>query len=156
MGLQHFSYLRNLYLTAHKAYGYYSTPNPANGQFKPVPAFFGASYGLHTDAHDYALFLTAIMKEHGLREPYLDSLLQPRVKVTEDGKATDMYYAYGFVVHTTKFGVRYQHTGNNGDFTGGFMFFRNPQTGFVVFTNGDKGVLLDLQLAHWLTYGSRQ
>jgi CubicO group peptidase (beta-lactamase class C family) len=156
LGLRHFSYLRDPYLTAHKAYGYFAAPNPANGKFKPVPSFFGASYGLHTDAHDYAQFLIALMKAEGLRRPALDSLLRPRVRITEDGKPTTMYYAYGFVVDSTPFGVRYQHTGNNGNFTGGFMFFRQPQTGFVVLTNGDHGVLLDLQLARWLTYGTKR
>jgi hypothetical protein len=34
------------------------------------------------------------------------------------------------------------------------MFFRKQQNGFVVFTNGDKGVLLDLKLAHLMTYGT--
>jgi CubicO group peptidase (beta-lactamase class C family) len=155
LGLQHFSYLRNPYLTPHKAYGYYAAPNPANGKFKPVREFFGASYGLHTDVHDYAEFLIAIMKEEGLRRPSLDSLLRPRVRITEDGQPTNMYYAYGFVVDSTEFGLRYQHTGNNGNFTGGFMFFRKPQTGFVLFTNGDHGVALDLELAQLMTYGRK-
>ena len=156
LGLDHFSYLRNPYLTAHKAYGYYSDSNPPNGRFKPVPIFFGASYGLHTDAHDYAGFLLAIMKEKGLKRPYLDSMLAPRVRMIEDGKPTSMFYGYGFVVDTTEYGVRYQHTGNNGNFTGGFMFFRKQQDGFILLTNGDKGVLLDLKLAHWLTYGTKE
>ena len=153
IGLEHFSYIRNAYLTQHKAYGYYSSQNEDNGKFKPVPIYFGASYSLHSDAHDYANFLIAMMKNKGLKSEYVDSLLQPRVRVTDNGKPTNMYYAYGFVVDSTKYGVRYQHTGNNGNFTGGFMFFRKKEIGFVVFTNGDNGVLLDLNLAKILTYG---
>jgi CubicO group peptidase (beta-lactamase class C family) len=82
-------------------------------------------------------------------------LLEPRVRITDDqGKPTDSYYGYGFVIDSTKYGTRYQHTGNNGIFTGGFMFFRERKLGFVILTNGDKGVLLDLKLAHWLTEGT--
>ena len=47
----------------------------------------------------------------------------------------------------------YMHTGNNGNFTGGFMFFRDKQLGHVVLTNGDHRIELDAKLAQILTFG---
>ncbi len=157
LGLAHFNYTDNEYLNAHKAWAYYS--NDTVGQFKPVPKWFGASYTLHTDAHDYAKFLIGVMDGRGLNAENVDSLLQPRVRITENDTASindyglPMYYGYGFVIDSSASGMRYQHAGNNGNFTGGFMFSRNKKIGYVILTNGDKGVLLDLDLARIFTEG---
>ena len=156
LGMKHFSYIANTYLTDHKAYGYFSTPNEDNGKFKPIPTQFGASYSLHTNTNDYAKFLIDIMNNNQLNKASVDSLLKPRVRLMRDGKPTDLYYGFGFGMDSSEYGVRYQHTGNNGNFTGGFMFFRNKKLGVVVFTNGDNGVHLYLKLADLITYGNRQ
>ncbi|WP_337045378.1 serine hydrolase domain-containing protein [Emticicia sp. 17c] len=154
LGLQHFGYIGNTYLAQHKAYGYYSNSNNSKGQLRPVPNYFGAAHTLHTNAHDYAMFLTAIMKGKGLTKNNVDSLLQPRVQTRfPDNSLQNVFYAYGFAVEKTPFGTRYMHTGNNGNFTGGFMFFRDKQLGYVVLTNGDHGIELDAKLAQLLTFG---
>ncbi|WP_428661010.1 serine hydrolase domain-containing protein [Runella sp.] len=154
LSLHHFGYVGNPYLARHKAYGYYSNAKDSKGELRPVPDYFGAAHTLHTNAHDYALFLTAIMKGKGLNKANVDSLLKPRVQTRfPDNNLQNVFYAYGFAVEKTPFGTRYMHTGNNGNFTGGFMFFRDKQLGYVVLTNGDHGIELDAKLAHLMTYG---
>jgi CubicO group peptidase (beta-lactamase class C family) len=154
LNLHHFGYIGNTFLAQHKAYGYYTDAKDSKGELRPVPDYFGAAHTLHTNAHDYAIFLTAIMKGKGLNKTNVDSLLKPRVQTRyPDNSFQNIFYAYGFAVEKTPFGTRYMHTGNNGNFTGGFMFFRDKQLGYVVLTNGDHGIELDAKLAQILTFG---
>lgn len=154
LGLEHFGYVGTAWFSQHKARGYLTNTGTYKETNRPPQPWFGASYTLHTNAHDYGNFLVGLLNYTCLNQANTDSLLMRRVKVTDDdGNPTGQYYAYGFVVDSTKYGDRYQHTGNNGSFTGGFMFMRNKKLGYVVLTNGDNGVLLDLKLAEVMTYG---
>ncbi len=153
LNMEHSGFLRNEYLTKHKAFGYYSDSSGENGKFKPVPLIFGAAYSLHTNAHDYAKFIIALMKGRGLKKQYVDTLLYPHVQKSSEEKEARKYYGYGFSIDSTKFGVRYQHSGNNGNFTCAFMFFRELQLGFVIFTNGDKCGYLTPKLVRLFTEG---
>jgi CubicO group peptidase (beta-lactamase class C family) len=154
LGIDHFSFVKNAYLTAHKAVGYYHDSTKLVARFNEMPNEFHPAYGLHTTTRDYAKFLIAIMENKGLTPANTDTMLIPRVNVPNNGKPSDRYYGYGIGVDSSAYGPRYQHTGNNGNFTGGFMFLRAKKLGFVLFTNGDKGTELYRRVAKFITEGS--
>ena len=113
-------------------------------------SWFGAAGGLHTNAIDYASFLTAIMKGRGLSKKSMNDMLLPQVAVpannpsfTEDG-----FVAWGLGIALKKYGDRtlYGHGGNNGNFQSGFIIDKKQQWGFVFFTNSDKGRELNKSL----------
>ena len=140
--LEHLYFTVNDYTDKHKAIGYYRSRK--GGTWKP--GVFRAASGLHTDAVTYANFLIAVMKNTGLRKVNIDEMLKEQSTINSN--LTD---GLGFEREPTKYGIRYQHTGNNGNFQSGFMFFKEQRNGFVVLVNCDNGLKLHEKLISFLT-----
>ncbi|MHC9511980.1 serine hydrolase domain-containing protein [Kangiella sp. M94] len=97
---------------------------------------FGASYSLNTSAEDYAKFLIAVMDPHTSNIKMVDEFLAIQNQMpSEEG---EMHRSLGFPVKQTENGVRYYHSGNNGDFRAYCHFYKDKGYGIIMFGNSDN------------------
>jgi len=158
LGLMHFYFSGNDFITQHKVNGH------RNGNIvgRPWPtafptqdsSWFGSAGGLHTEALDYARFLIALMEHKGISQASLDEMLKEQVQVPKDNDAYRMdgntAWGLGIAIMPSPFGTIYEHGGNNGGFQSGFKYLKSTKTGFVFFTNCDKGGLFNKSLTGFL------
>jgi CubicO group peptidase (beta-lactamase class C family) len=158
LGLKHFYFSGNDYVSKHKAGGHMN--GKRNGRPWPVAfptqdsTWFGAAGGLHTEAMDYARFLIALMSHKGISQASLDEMLKEQVQMP---KESEMYkdvgytaWGLGLAIKPTAYGTIYAHGGNNGGFQSGFEYIKVKRTGFVFFTNCDKGRFFNSNLSAFL------
>ncbi|MCB0629861.1 MAG: serine hydrolase domain-containing protein [Saprospiraceae bacterium] len=137
LGLRNSFFTWNEHIEGHKASGH--------RQGKPTDAMehgkaFGPGYSLHTEAYDYALFLTEMMKEKHLDKNLLAEMLLEQNKFTPDNellKYGQTGWGLGFARRPTEHGLRYMHTGNNHDFQSYACFYKEGGYGLVLFINAD-------------------
>jgi hypothetical protein len=67
----------------------------------------------------------------------------------------DTAWGLGIAIKSTKYGPCYEHDGDNGDFKGGFMFSMRQKTGYVLFTNSDRGDTFNTDLQAFLLEGEK-
>lgn len=97
---------------------------------------FGASYSLNTSAEDYAKFLIALMKPSASNRKLVEDFLSIQNRMpSEEG---EMHRSLGFPVKQTTKGLRYYHSGNNGDFRAYCHFYKEKGYGIVMFGNSDN------------------
>lgn len=97
---------------------------------------FGASYSLNTSAEDYAKFLIALMKPGTSKRKLVEEFLSIQNQMpSEEG---EMHRSLGFPVKQTGKGLRYYHSGNNGDFRAYCHFYKEKGYGIVMFGNSDN------------------
>jgi len=147
LGLQHFYFTWNDFLEQHKATGYYD--HRPDSRWHPI--IFRAASSLHTEAVDYARFLIAVMDGKGLKRASIDEMLKEQINIPNDTPGSHDAFGLGFYMEPTKYGVRYSHNGNNGDFTSGFLFYREQKFGYVFFTNCENGAEFNKALRLFLT-----
>ncbi|WP_175403992.1 serine hydrolase [Mucilaginibacter sp. PPCGB 2223] len=156
-GLQHFYFSGNSYITQHKVSGH--SKGKSIGRPWPISfpkqdsSWFGAAGGLHTESMDYARFLIALMEHKGIRKTSLDEMLKEQVKVppTDDAFTSgEKAWGLGIAIMPTVYGTIYEHGGNNGDFQSGFKYLKARRTGFVFFTNCDKGSIFNNNLTAFM------
>lgn len=137
LGMKHSFMIWNDSLEAHKAMGYEKgEPTQVFRPLRPHPA--GT---LHTEALDYAKFIIELMKEDKEEKSIFRQMSIPQVEgkaPTPDDSASGIWVGSGIFIEKTRYGIKYQHGGNNGDFMGNFEFFKGPRTGYVFFMNCDK------------------
>jgi len=150
MGLEHFYFTWNDYLATHKARGYYGK----NGMGIWQPDIFRAASSLHTESINYAKFLIGIMDETILKKQSIDEMLKEQIVIPNDSKNSHDAFGLGFYIEQTKYGTRYSHNGSNGDFTSGFIMYPDQKSGYVFFTNCDKGGDFNKKLKAFLTEGN--
>ena len=160
LGLNKLWFSGNAFITKHKARGY------KQGRLvnKPWPVsfpqqdstWFGAAGGLHTEAMSYANFLIALMNGKGISEASRQEMLKMQVALPESSNENtelgNSGWGLGIAIRTTPFGVLYQHGGNNGNFQSGFMINDRSKSGYVFFTNCDKGDAFNKLLSAYLTF----
>lgn len=97
---------------------------------------FGASYSLNTSVEDYAKFLITLMKPPAAKRELVEDFLSLQTQIpSEEG---EMHRSLGFPVKQTKNGLRYYHSGNNGDFRAYAHFYKEKSSGVVIFGNSDN------------------
>ncbi|WP_187287322.1 serine hydrolase domain-containing protein [Kangiella koreensis] len=97
---------------------------------------FGASYSLNTTAEDYAKFLVALMRPVPAKKEMVETFLKIQDQMpNEEG---EMHRSLGFPVKQTEHGIRYYHSGNNGDFRAYCHFYKKRGFGVVLYSNSDK------------------
>ena len=161
LGLSHFYFSGNNYIYQHKVSGH--RDGKSVGRPWPVSfpqqdsTWFGAAGGLHTQASDYARFLIALMEHKGISKASLDEMLKAQVQVPKDNEAYtiegDSAWGLGIAIIPTNYGTIYEHGGNNGDFQSGFKYLKARKTGYVFFTNCDKGSIFNKNLTAFLMKG---
>lgn len=97
---------------------------------------FGASYSLNTTAEDYAKFLASLMQPAQSKVEMVDEYLAIQYEMPQE--KGESHRSIGFPVKKTEHGLRYYHSGNNGDFRAYCHFYRNSGYGVVLFSNSDN------------------
>jgi CubicO group peptidase (beta-lactamase class C family) len=119
----------------HDMYGDAKTPS------RPVTAKPQAS--LHTTAHDYARFLTAVMKGGGLSPALHQQLMVPQIAV-----ANDLSWSLGWGLEQTADGPALFHHGDNSNsgFTAFAVWYPRVRRGLVYFANSNAGLSITARL----------
>jgi CubicO group peptidase (beta-lactamase class C family) len=158
IGMKHASFSWNTYVRDHRATGYKQTDGDVVNQAQPVKRFeeFSAPGGLRTSALDYARFLTAIINGDGLKKASFEELLTPAANPEGPNGPDDNGHRWGLGIaaKSTPYGWCHMHSGNNGDFTGSFVFFKEKRCGFVFMTNCNRGGDLNARLEPYFLEGS--
>jgi len=152
LGLKHFYFTWNDFLQQHKATGYYG----ANPQGVWHPVIFRSASSLQTESMDYARFLIAVMDIKDLKKKSIDEMLKEQIIIPNGTTDTHEAFGLGFYMEPTQYGTRYSHNGSNGDFTSGFVFYKQQKFGYVFFTNCDKGGEFNKKMKAFLLEGKAQ
>lgn len=117
------------------------------GITKERPGFY-ASYSLQTEAMDYARFLIILMRGQGLSQESFRRMFDIQIRSKDKGKI----WGLGIEIQELDNGkLLYKHGGFNNNFSSGYLFSRDTQTGYVFFTNNDSGYKLnDILQAYFL------
>lgn len=138
LGMKNSSYVWNSKIEKFKAKGHKKgVVTQENHRDKKV----GPGYSLHTEAHDYALFLIEMMNPRNLSKEMIAEMLKEQNKFKPDNehlKYGQTGWGLGFARRPTKYGMRYMHTGNNQDFQSYCAFYPERKYGLVFFMNCDQ------------------
>ncbi|WP_143306458.1 serine hydrolase domain-containing protein [Chitinophaga vietnamensis] len=150
LGMKHAYFSWNDYVRQHRATGYRLEHDSINtpGELKKFEAFSAAG-GLRTSALDYANFIIALLEKRGLKKSSFREMLKPGVYLTDTAmiKDTGEAWGLGLAIKHTPYGVRYMHSGNNGDYTAYFVIYNEKRSGFVfLVNNSEAGELFDTLL----------
>jgi CubicO group peptidase (beta-lactamase class C family) len=170
LGINYAYYSWNDYLYKHMVNGQFN--GKPSGRGWPIAYFpginyaeehsmdsscFGSAYSLHSEAISYAKFLIAILDGKGLKKESFDEMLKAQVVLS---KKSDFYihrgdtaWGLGIAIEPTKYGTRFKHDGDMYSFQSAFMFFKEQKSGYVFFTNCNKGMILNEKLEYFLTEG---
>lgn len=97
---------------------------------------FGAAYSLNTTAEDYARFLVALIRPEDRHAATVERLLTVQHDIpAEEG---ELHRSLGFPLKAAERGLRYYHSGNNGDFRAYCHFYLASGDGIVLFGNSDN------------------
>jgi CubicO group peptidase (beta-lactamase class C family) len=164
LGLKHFTFAGSPYILQHKVSGHENGKVAAseNGKSAGHPwvqafmgqdsMFFVAGGSLHTEAVAYARFLIDLMEHKGISQTSLDEILKSQIQLPEEYKP-DTAWGLGIAIRPTRYGLSYEHGGNNGDFQSGFQYFKAQKMGYVFITNCDKGAEFFQRISRYLTFG---
>ena len=94
-----------------------------------------AQASLYTNAREYGLFLSAVMKGEGLKKELYEEMIKPQIKVNPN-----VYWGLGFGIETGPDGSALWHWGDGGTHTSYFYCNLDKKTGFVYFTNSFYGI----------------
>jgi hypothetical protein len=86
--------------------------------------------------------MIGLTKGKGLSKKSVAEMFKEQSKVT-DWDDTD-FWGLGISMKKTDYGMRYMHSGNNGDFTAYFILYIDKKKGFIFLTNNNRaGDLFD-------------
>jgi CubicO group peptidase (beta-lactamase class C family) len=125
---------------------------------KGKPTEANAASSLHTTAHDYALFLEAILHGTGLKSATLRQLETPQIAVDpECTNCTDrmpkelskiLFWGLGWGIQRTADRTALWHWGDNGAFKCFVMIVPKEKSGVVFFANSENGLAVAPAIAH--------
>lgn len=122
-----------------------------------TPQTFGAAGRLHTTAKDYARIMVAIMNNDGLTRDSANEFFSNQSVVPVDTTTHKIngvtHWGLGIAIEPTPFGNRYEHGGNNGDFTSSMMLYREKKIGYVLLTNSENAQTLNAKIEKLITEG---
>ncbi|WP_165439467.1 serine hydrolase domain-containing protein [Chryseobacterium phocaeense] len=150
--MKHAYYWWNDYIKKHRAAGYKQKDGVNEKQ--PVKKFeeFGAAGTLRINAVDYARFMIGLMNEEGLSKKSAHEMFKVQSKVPDWDDAD--YWGLGIGMKSTAYGMRYMHSGNNGDFTAYFIMYKDKKSGFVFLTNCNRAGDLFEKLEPYFSNGT--
>lgn len=106
--------------------------------------YFGAAYGLHSNARDFSAFLLALLDERGLSRRGFAELYRAQSRIPDDDSLRTENgfdrWGLGLMMADTPYGVTYAHGGMNPGFQGYFMLNRERRFAFVYFGNSDTAI----------------
>ncbi|MEL6143621.1 MAG: serine hydrolase, partial [Bacteroidota bacterium] len=114
---------------------------------------FGAAYGIHSEAVDFAKWLCALVNKEGLQSSSFEELFRAQFPLPED----DPQRAVGITDWTLGFAkaeiagkTLYAHGGNNPGFSSLFVIEPISKWGFVIFANADQVTEFEYLLFLWM------
>lgn len=117
--------------------------------------WFEAAGGLHTEALNFSTFLIALMDGKGLSKNMINEMFKEQVQLDKNSPHFlyngDTAWGLGIAIKPTKYGVIYEHGGNNGDFQSGFKINKTNHNGYVLFSNCDQGRTLNTNIGNLLS-----
>jgi CubicO group peptidase (beta-lactamase class C family) len=144
LGIDNFSYTWRKSYTKNKAYGHIEN-QPTNNSYgksksffkEQGPNLFASSYSLYATSDGFAKFLIGLIQKKVLKPETFDELLRPQTEmpIFPDTKTHRSLLSF---TKNTPDGLRYFHTGDNGDFQAWTHFYPNNGFGIVILTNGDN------------------
>lgn len=149
LGMQVAYFTWNDYLVKHRASGHVNGKVAEGWGISADKPNFYASYSLQTEAVGYSKLLIAYMLETGLQTKSFEEILKPHVE--SPSQTDDHSWGLGIMIKPSKFGIEYKHNGSNKNFTSDYMFYKNQKSGYVFFTNCDKGPEFNKNLQVFLT-----
>lgn len=144
LGIDNFSFTWLERYESQKAYGHIDGKPTDNSYQKAFPFFreqgpnlFASSYSLYSTSDAFARFLIALTQREILNDKTFDELLRPQIEMPmfPDTKTHRSLFSF---IKKTPVGLRYFHTGDNGDFQAWTHIYPEKRTGIVILTNGDK------------------
>jgi CubicO group peptidase (beta-lactamase class C family) len=109
-----------------------------------------AAASLNTTAHDYALFLEAVLNGRGLKPATLRAMETPQIAVdpsctnctthTANTLSTDLFWGLGWGIEQNASGKYIWHWGDNGIFKAYVVADVNRKAAVVMFDNSDTGL----------------
>ncbi len=96
---------------------------------------------LYTTAHDYALFVAALLNDTGLEGTTVDEMLSPQIDVAEG-----LFWSLGFGLEDNAAGRAFWQWGDYGIFRNYIVAFREQGLGLVYLTNSFNGLSIGHEL----------
>ncbi len=132
LGMKHSFMTDNDYVTENMSTGH--TDNKVSGRKILDRAY--VAYGLRTEARDYAKFVIELMRESRVPGSTFSRMATPHTDIDDS-----VISCLGIRSQQTTGGVKYFHSGNNGNrFQSHFAFYKDLDMGFVFFMNCNRGV----------------
>ena len=115
---------------------------------------FGAAYGVHSEAGDFAKWMIALMNGEGLSEQALADYFRPQnapIPADDENRAAGLSdYGLGFVIYELPFGRVYGHNGNNPGYSSLIAMQKDQKWGIALLTNANQQSDLGLELIQFL------
>lgn len=132
---------------------------PALKPRKPIKALDGnAASSLLTNAHDYGLFLEAIVSGRRLKPATLRQMETPQIAVdptctnctnhSPQKLSTDLFWGLGWGIEQTSTGKYLWHWGDNGAFKAFVLVDLHRRNAVVFFANGENGLSIAPAIVH--------
>jgi len=119
---------------------------------------FGAAYGVHSEAVDYANWMIALMKGKVLSEVSMEEFFRPQGAPKSAFKRWlarrglgHNARSLGFVIRETPYGIVYGHDGNNPGYSSMIALQRDTQWGIAVLTNAHQESDFGLDIVKFLS-----
>ena len=155
LGMASSSYIWRPDFDARAATGHDADGQPAE---KRKPKEANAAASLHTTAHDYALFLSAVLTGTGLKPTTLREMETPQVALDPAcTNCTDrvprelsrnLFWGLGWGIERTEKSVSLWHWGDNGAFKCFVAAQLKNKTAIVMFTNSENGLAIAKPIVH--------
>jgi CubicO group peptidase (beta-lactamase class C family) len=148
LGMKHSSYVWRDDYEKLKVFRHDAVGKPTR-QNRPPEANAAAS--LQTTAHDFGLFLAAVLRGEGLRKETARLMWTPQVRVGESTNGTHgqptrlsptVAWGLGWGLQTTADGVSLWHWGDNGDGKAFVVAYPKQKVGVVYFANSANGLAI--------------
>lgn len=131
--------LESNYALPHDTYG--------NPQKKYKATSPNAAASLQTTAHDYALFLAALLEAKLISKELQAEMFRPQVEIqTYEGKTQKISWGLGVGLQEKADGLEFWHWGDNGTFKAYFSVSPTTKNGLVYFANSSNGLSITKDL----------
>ncbi|UOY06221.1 serine hydrolase [Muricauda sp. SCSIO 64092] len=123
-----------------------------------LPKEPGMAWSMHTEAKAFASFALGLLEKKGLQPETYENMFAIQTEIDSDSTNEEWkeYFGLGIALEETPSGPAFGHGGNNGDFKCQFKIYSELNTGFIVFTNSNKGDDLHSALDEFLITGKRE
>ena len=153
LGIKNTYFSENDYMRTHVANGHYGRfATPAN-----LPSGPGMAWSMHTEAMDFSNFALGLLERRVLSAETYEDLFKAHTVVDDDDirEGWEQYFGLGISMEKTPFGPSFGHGGNNGDFKCLFKIYTELNSGFIIFTNSNRGDKLFNALEEYLITGKQ-